>query len=143
MLGDADATPMAQGIGQQRHTRAGQSETCIEPRCRSWGRGAVREEEWQWLSSRSKGCTGSTTCAKKLSDGMGGNPPGLYQGAHEPLGLSRVGRSIPVRSMPLKGTGEPRGKPARGLAWLSTRMVSSHEADFNLRGIQPRTQDFA
>jgi len=31
-------------------------------------------------------------CAMKLSDGMGGNPLGLSQGAHEPLGLSRAGR---------------------------------------------------
>ena len=42
----------------------------------------------------------------KRHDGMGGNPLGLYQGAHEPLGLSRAGRSVPVSSMPLKGTGE-------------------------------------
>jgi hypothetical protein len=39
----------------------------------------------------------------KLIDGMGGNPHGLYQGAHEPLGLSRAGRSVFVSSMPLKG----------------------------------------
>jgi hypothetical protein len=45
-------------------------------------------------------------CAKKLNDGMGGNPLGFYQGAHEPLGLSEMGRSILVSSMPLKGTGE-------------------------------------
>jgi hypothetical protein len=44
-------------------------------------------------------------CAKKLNDGMGGNPHWFYQGASEPLGLSRAGRSVPVSSMPLKGTG--------------------------------------
>jgi hypothetical protein len=82
-------------------------------------------------------------CAKKLNDGMGGNPLGLYQGAHEPLGLSRAGRSAPVSSMPLKGTGEARGKPPRSPAWLSNRMVSPNEADFNLRGMLPLTQDFA
>jgi hypothetical protein len=70
----------------------------------------------------------------KLVDGMGGNPLGLYQGAHEPLGLSRVGRSTPVSSMPLKGTGEVRGKPPRGPAWLRDHMVSSNEAGFDLRG---------
>jgi hypothetical protein len=74
---------------------------------------------------------------------MGGNPLGFYQGAHEPLGLSRMGRSIPVSSMPLKGTGEARGKPPRGPAWLSNRMVSSNKADFDLRGMQPLSQDFA
>jgi hypothetical protein len=94
-------------------------------------------------SSRSKGCTGSTACATMLNDGMRGNLLGFYQGAHEPLGLSRVGRSIPVSSMPLKGTGEPRGKPARGPAWLRDHMVSSNEAGFNLRGIQPLSQYFA
>jgi hypothetical protein len=45
-------------------------------------------------------------CAKRLKDGMGGNPRWPYQGAGEPLGLSRMGRSISVSSMPLKGTGE-------------------------------------
>jgi hypothetical protein len=67
----------------------------------------------------------------KLSDGMGGNPHGLYQGAREPLGLSEAGRSVLVRSMPLKGTGEARGKPPRRRAWLRNRMVSSNEVGFN------------
>ena len=79
----------------------------------------------------------------KLIDGMGGNPRGLYQGAHEPLGLSRIGRSIPVSSMPLKGTGETRGKPSRGPAWLRNHMVSSNEVGFNLRGSGPLSQDLA
>jgi hypothetical protein len=39
----------------------------------------------------------------KRIDGMGENPLGLYQGAHESLGLSEMGRSILVSSMPLKG----------------------------------------
>jgi len=39
---------------------------------------------------------------------MGLNPPLVYQGLGEPLGLSEVGRSILVSSMPLKGTGEAR-----------------------------------
>lgn len=82
-------------------------------------------------------------CAKKLADGMGGNPHWLYQGAGEPLGLSRVGRSIPVSSMPLKGTGEVRGKPPRGPAWLRDHRVSSNKADFDLRGMRPPSQDFA
>ena len=82
-------------------------------------------------------------CAKQLSDEMGGNPHWLYQGAIEPLGLSRRGRSIPVSSMPLKGTGEARGKPPRGPAWLRDRMVSSNEVDFHLRGMGPLSQDFA
>jgi hypothetical protein len=82
-------------------------------------------------------------CVKKLSDEMGGNPLWLYQGATEPLGLSRIGRSIPVSSMPLKGTGEARGKPPRCPAWLRDRMVSSNEVDFNLRGTGPLSQDFA
>ena len=79
----------------------------------------------------------------KLIDGMGGNPHWLYQGTSEPLGLSEAGRSVPVSSMPLKGTGEARGKPPRGPAWLRGRMVSSNEAGFNLRGIHPLTQNFA
>jgi hypothetical protein len=70
-------------------------------------------------------------------------PLGLYQGAHEPLGLSRAGRSVSVSSMPLKGTGEARGKPPRGRAWLRDRMVSSHEVGFNLRGKSPLSQDLA
>jgi hypothetical protein len=79
----------------------------------------------------------------KLSDGMGGNPHKLYQGVGEPLGLSEAGRSALVSSMPLKGTGEARGKPPRGRAWLRDRMVSSHEAGFNLRGTWPLSQDLA
>ena len=82
-------------------------------------------------------------CAMKLIDGMGGNPRGLYQGAHEPLGLS-VGMTLcRVSSMPLKGTGAARGKPPRGRAWLRNRMVSSHEVGFNLRGSGPLSQDLA
>ena len=50
---------------------------------------------------------------------------------------------MPVSSMPLKGTGEARGKPPRGPAWLRDRMVSSHAVDFNLRGMGPLSQDFA
>jgi hypothetical protein len=78
-----------------------------------------------------------------LNDGMGGNPLRPYQGAGEPLGLSETGRSVLVSSMPLKGTGEVRGKPPRCPAWLRDHMVSANEADFNLRGMQPLTQDFA
>jgi hypothetical protein len=66
---------------------------------------------------------------------MGGNPHWLYQGASEPLGLSDMGRSMYVSSMPLKGTGEPRGKPARRPAWLSNHRVSLNEVDLNLRGM--------
>jgi hypothetical protein len=78
----------------------------------------------------------------KLINGMG-NPRWLFQGAGEPLGLSRIGRSISVSSMPLKGTGEARGKPPRGQAWLRDHRVSSNEAGFNLRGMRPLSQDFA
>jgi hypothetical protein len=57
-------------------------------------------------------------CAMKLIDGMGGNPCWPYQEVGKPLGLSRIGRSMPVSSMPLKGTREARGNAAkmRGLA---------------------------
>ena len=48
----------------------------------------------------------SDVCAKKLRNGMGGNPHGFCQGDREPLGLSKTGRSVLVSSMPLKGTGE-------------------------------------
>ena len=76
-------------------------------------------------------------------DEMGENPLRLYQGAGESLGLSEAGRSVLVSSMLLKGTGEARGKPPKRRAWLRDHMVSSHEADFNLRGIQPLSQDLA
>jgi hypothetical protein len=79
----------------------------------------------------------------KRNDGMGGNPLGFYQGAHEPLGLSRTGRSGPVSSMPLKGAGEARGKPPRCRAWLKNHRVSPNEAGFNLRGTTPLSQDLA
>jgi hypothetical protein len=49
----------------------------------------------------------------KLIDGMGVNPRGPYQEAHEPLGLSEAGRSGLVSSMPLKGTGEAVRHEAR------------------------------
>jgi hypothetical protein len=45
--------------------------------------------------------------------------------------------------MPLKGTREVRGKRPRRGAWLSNCMVSSNEADFNLRGSQPLSLDLA
>jgi hypothetical protein len=45
-------------------------------------------------------------CAKKLRNGMGGNPHGFCQGVREPLGLSKTGRSVLVSSRPLNGTGE-------------------------------------
>ena len=48
----------------------------------------------------------SDVCAKKLRNGMGGNPHGFCQGDREPLGLRKTGRSVLVSSMPLKGTGE-------------------------------------
>lgn len=54
-----------------------------------------------------------------------------------------MGRSIVVSSMPLKGTGEARGKPPRRWAWLRDRMVSVNEADFNLRGTVPLSQHLA
>jgi len=69
--------------------------------------------------------------------------PSPVQAGDEPLGLSRIGRSTPVSSMPLKGTREARGKPPRGGAWLVDHMVSSHEVDFNLRGKLPLSQDLA
>jgi hypothetical protein len=68
---------------------------------------------------------------------MGGNPLWVYQEPSEPLGLSETGRSVLVSSMPLKGTGDARGKPRRGRAWLRDRMVSSTEAGLNLRGTAP------
>jgi hypothetical protein len=61
----------------------------------------------------------------------------------KPLRLSEAGRSVLVSSMPLKGSGETRGKPPKGRAWLRDHMVSTNEAGFNLRGIQPLSQDLA
>jgi hypothetical protein len=89
------------------------------------------------------GMNSTLSCAMKFMDGMGGNPLGFCQGAHEPLGLSRTGRSVSASSMPLKGTGEARGKPPRGRAWLRGRTVSAHEVDVNLRGTSPLSQDLA
>jgi hypothetical protein len=77
----------------------------------------------------------------KFMDGMGGNPHWFYQGAREPLGRSRAGRSVPVSSMPLKGPGAARGQPPRGRAWLRGRTVSAHEVDVTRRGTSPRSQD--
>jgi hypothetical protein len=72
----------------------------------------------------------------KRIDGMRGNLLGFYQETREPLGLSEAGRSVLVSSMPLKGTGEARGKLPRGRAWLRDRMVSPNEVESNLRGIR-------
>ena len=65
------------------------------------------------------------------------NAPGLYQGAHEPLGLSGAGRSVSVSSMPLKGTGEARCKPPRGRAWLRESHGEYNEVDFRPTGKMP------
>jgi hypothetical protein len=85
----------------------------------------------------------SVTCATKRMDGMDGKSLWFYQGAREPLGLSGAGRSVPVSSMPLKGTREARGKPPRRGAWLRDYMARSSEAGFNLRGTAPLSQDLA
>jgi hypothetical protein len=45
--------------------------------------------------------------------------------------------------MPLKGSGEARGKPPRCRAWLRDRMVSPNEAGLDLRGMPPLSQDLA
>jgi hypothetical protein len=82
-------------------------------------------------------------CAMKRIDRMGEIPRGSVREPTEPLGLSRIGRSIPVSSMPLKGTREARGKPPRRGAWLRDHMVSSNEVGFNLRGNEPLSQDLA
>jgi hypothetical protein len=83
------------------------------------------------------------SCATRRNDGMRGNLRGLYQRATEPLGLSRAGCSVPVSSMPLKGSGEARGKPPVCRAWLRDRMVSSNEAGLDLRGMPPLSQHLA
>jgi hypothetical protein len=45
--------------------------------------------------------------------------------------------------MPLKGTGEARGKLPRGRAWLRNHQVSPNKAGFDLREIFPLSQDLA
>jgi hypothetical protein len=55
----------------------------------------------------------NVSCATRRTDGMDGKSHWPYQGAGEPLGLSETGRSVLVSSMPLKGSGEARGKPPR------------------------------
>jgi hypothetical protein len=62
------------------------------------------------------------SCATRRTDGMDEKSHWLYQGVGEPLGLSRTGHSVSVRSMPLKGTGEAEAsrQDARlgcGIAW--------------------------
>jgi hypothetical protein len=62
---------------------------------------------------------------------MGGNPLGLYQGVHEPLGLCDMGRSVFVSSMPLKGRMRRRQTAKRsGLAERSY-------GEFTRSGFQP------
>jgi hypothetical protein len=79
----------------------------------------------------------------KRIDGMGGNPRGLSQGAQEPWGHSRAGRSVPVSSMPLTGPGAARGKPPRGRAGRRHRQVRAHAVGVNRRGSGPLSQDLA
>jgi hypothetical protein len=74
---------------------------------------------------------------------MRGNLYRFYQEAGKPLGLSEIGRSTLVSSMPLKGSGEVRGKPPKGRAWLSNRMVNPSEVGVNLRGKAPLAQYLA
>jgi hypothetical protein len=84
-----------------------------------------------------------SACAMKCSDRMDGKSLWLCQEASEPLGLSKVGRAALVSSMPLQGSRETRGKLPRRCAWLKDRLVRAHEADVNLRGKPPRSQDLA
>jgi hypothetical protein len=42
-------------------------------------------------------------------------------------GVASRGCTLEVKELPLKGTGEARGKPPRGPAWLRDRMVSANE----------------
>ncbi len=48
-----------------------------------------------------------------------------------------------MSSMPLKGTGEARGKLPRCRAWLRNHQVSPNKAGFDLREIFPLSQDLA
>jgi len=61
---------------------------------------------------------------------MDGKSLWLYQEASEPLGLSVVGRSGRVSSMPLKGTGEARGKLPRCRAWSEKSSGESKQSGF-------------
>jgi hypothetical protein len=116
-----------------------------------WPRAGSRRWPWNRPGSMGSRCLNfwrpgalrCCWCAMKLIDGMRGNLLWVYQEPSEPLGLSEAERSALVSRMPLKGTGEARGKPPRRQAWLSNRMVSSNEAGFNLRGTSPLSQNFA
>jgi hypothetical protein len=55
---------------------------------------------------------------------MGGKPHRLYRQAMSPWGVASGGCNPEVKKLLLKGTGEARGKPPRGRAWLRTHMVS-------------------
>jgi hypothetical protein len=133
-------TPSLLGRGEHCRQHMGVPGPCRVPGPGSRGRRCRDRSE-----VGREGCLANKAlkCAMKLSDGMGGNPLGLYQRAQEPLGLSRAGRAVSVSSMPLKGTGEARGKPPRGRAWLRNRRVRSHEVGVNLRGRGPLSQDLA
>jgi hypothetical protein len=82
-------------------------------------------------------------CAMKCSDRMDGKSLWLCQEASEPLGLSVVRTLYCVSSMPLKGTGEARGKLPRCRPWLRNHRVSPNEAGFDLREISPLSQYLA
>jgi hypothetical protein len=84
-----------------------------------------------------------SSCAMKCSDRMDGKSLWLCQEARELLGLSVVRTLCRVSSMPLKGTGEARGKLPRCRAWLRNHRVSPNEAGFDLREISPLSQDLA
>jgi hypothetical protein len=66
---------------------------------------------------------------------MGGNPLGLYQGVHEPLGLSDTGRSVFVSSMPLKG--RMRRRQTTEMSGLAERSYG----EFKRSGFQPTGKD--
>src|SRR5882724_10054500 len=60
-----------------------------------------------WMPS-TKSCVPPRSLVPQVNAYWEETPLGSIREPSEPLGLSRVGRSVPVSSMPLKGTGEAR-----------------------------------
>ena len=80
-------------------------------------------------------------CATKHGDAMSGKLRDLYRQVMSPWGVASGGCKPEVKELPLKGTGEARGKPPRSRAWLRECRVRPSKVGFNLRESHPLSRN--
>jgi len=80
-------------------------------------------------------------CATKQGDARSGKLRDLCRQVMSPWGAASGGCTPEVKELPLKGTGEARGKPPRSRAWLRECRVSPNTVGVNLRESHPLSRN--